>query len=668
MARMDGKYFFSYPVPFARTVNVTINGTQIALLEFSFNDYERYLGVLYTALGMFGFMVAVLFVTFYILRRKRSKSQKKRIRLLAGKAGSSFISKLPKTTPIAKAPTVNARRPGANTGDTEEFRQALRRQQTLDSIPEEYSPEPVECSEAREKNKQTGTNEQSHDEETELPAGPKETQNDSKRVDVLVQEALIRTKSVYVGLGVDIPGKNSTSKLRETAQKIFGSPRAGTRERRYSQSMAERRLHFANIMRNPPKRVERDATNMLRGNAKLVSESELNETQRKALAEMKMAALIKYKSFVPRSYLAIAVWLEATVCHTEEFERCFGMSVFDAAKTIHTFLVQTVPPSMLKPSEKKMKPAKDHFLIRDGFHFATIAIVHLLLVSLLSSGLFISKQMKTSVTTSISLAVALDLIFVLPFMTSMSENASYYLYQGLYAPVPVIMSRDLAAGLCSCVFPSFGSVLISLWLTEDGWLSLKIGVFAVLFSCFMLLYTMLYLFHCPYEEILIPSGRNFGFVFLLLVVFMIPFMLSMFGTPNIRSQSYWLVLHTCSMFGACVLTAGNIRRLARAWQAWLPVKIKLAHRMKTADEQTFKERLAEVTFKQRCEALHLVNVKQDDPSTWATFEVRKSYTLKTWISKQKAYSFLDSGNRSSSLLGLFLHRGELSEEARSRAD
>lgn len=77
MARMDGKYFFSYPVPFARTVNVTINGTQIALLEFSFNDYERYLGVLYTALGMFGFMVGVLFVTFYILRRKRSKSQRK---------------------------------------------------------------------------------------------------------------------------------------------------------------------------------------------------------------------------------------------------------------------------------------------------------------------------------------------------------------------------------------------------------------------------------------------------------------------------------------------------------------------------------------------------------------------------------------------------------------
>ena len=583
-------------MPFADRVNITLNGTQIATMDFSFNTQDRYLDVLYLGLGVVAIMTAILLFVFSCLRRAG------KVYPGSDKPGSSFIAKVPQPTPLSRAPSVNSKRPGANCGDLNEFEQELERQ----GPPEDAGGGDYHATQGSSANNHTNEEEASSEDDEEP----------------FFAETELRTQTVYVGADLDRQRLSKPSRLSDTVQKIFKNTRTPRQERKFSEAMMARRLRFANIMRDPPRKVTREATNMLRGNETEVAEADLDEAQRKAIGEMKMAALVKYKSFVPRSYLAVAVWLEGTVCHTEEFERCFGLDVFDAAKVIHKFLVETVPPSVMKNVDRAHKTPRDRSLIRDGFHFATLAIAHLVLVAMLSSGLFISRQMRTSLTTSISLAVAVALVFILPFMTAMSENCSYYLYQGLYGLVPVVMVRDLTAGVCISSVPATISAAIAILVTGDIILGVAVGTFAFFFGTFMLLYTMLYLFNGPYDDVIIPTGRNFGFVMVLLLIFLVPFMMSMVITPDVQNQVYWTCLHIVSMVMCNLVTAWKARRLSKAWQAWLPERIHLAHRMKHCNQKQFQERLKRLNIRQRREALYIVNAKQLDRSTWAKYQVR----------------------------------------------
>lgn len=585
VGRQDGTYMFSFPVPFVQTINVSLDGVVVASLDYSFNTFSRYLDVLYLALGVLGSMILVLLVTFQIVRRAYGLRRKLTSRddedaTSPESSAPSVVSKLPKLPPLSLAPIVNARRKGANQGNRKQFQRELERQGSTQSM-EEHG-----------------------DMSLSVP-----------------EEEQITTTALYVGTELKPPRRlKRRSEFTANFRAMFAKQSAESVPG-YSRTTEQRRLRFSKIMKRPPKRLNREATDKLRGNEVTVKESELDEAQRKALAEMKLAALVKYERFVPRSYLAIAVWLEGTVCHTEEFERCFGMDVFTAARTIHTFLVETVPPSKLKPVGSMSEAPKDGSLVRDGFYFATLAIVHLTLVSAFSSGLFISRQMLTSVTTSISLAVALALFFALPFMTSMSENSSYYLYQGLYGLVPQVVSRDLAAGLCASVIPSIFSVVVSLVFTEDILLSLLIGVFAFLFGGFMLLYTMMYLFNGPYEQVILPSGRHPAFVALVLLMLLAPFVVSVAVNPKIADQYFWINLHVISILAADIAIVLRLRTLAKAWLGWLPEKISLAHWMKKTDSVQFEDRLKQLSPAQRKEALYIVNAKQVDPATWATYKV-----------------------------------------------
>ena len=573
-------------MPFVRTVDVSLDGITVATLDFTFNSFSRYLDVLYLALGVFGSIMLVLFITFQIIRRLTAN--KKRFTVKGenkpdGETTPSVISRLPKLSPLSLAPGVNSRRRGANEGNSAQFRNELERQGSAYAVVESGAPNAINR-----------------------------------------EEEAVQTGTMYVGTALKTPRSlKPASKLTDSIKSIFrGSVNAPQAE--YSRTIEQRRLRFSKIMKRTPKNLNRVATDKLRGNEVLVKEAELDEAQRQALNEMKLAALVKYEKFVPRSYLAIAVWLEGTVCHTEEFERCFGMDVFSAAKTIHKYVVESVPPSKLKDVGSTGDSPKDRSLIRDGFYFAALAIVHIVLVSAFSSGLFISRQMLTSVTTSISLAVAASLFFVLPFMTSMSENSSYYLYQGLYGLVPQVVCRDLAAGMCICLFPSILSAVLAGIITGDVVDSALIGFFCFLFGSFMLLYTMMYLFNGPYKDVLLPSGRNTGFVAVVLFILLVPFIVSVVVSPDVSHQAFWISLHVGSLIAANFAIILRLRSLSTAWLEWLPDKIRLAHWMKSsAGLNQFEERLNSLSRAQRREAVFIVNAKQVDPSTWADFKVSR---------------------------------------------
>jgi len=338
--------------------------------------------------------------------------------------------------------------------------------------------------------------------------------------------------------------------------------------------------------------------------------------QKKAIREMKRGALVKFRTFLPEDPMAVAVWLETSVCHLEDFEECYGVSLFDIAKLIHAYLLDNLKPSGAKGMSWDLPDWKLTDLIRDGYFFVVVVMAELLLQGFMGSGIFNSRQMDATSKLMTTASLGLGLVSVLPFMMSMSRNVSPYLYQMVLSASPTVLCRDLTGGLV-CLIPAFFlSFGLGMLLTESPISAAFLSLISVAFGVFMLLITMLYLLRVPDPHVLLPNGRAPFFLIFLVLILMVPFVLSM--TIVIEEVWIWIAIHAGSILAADLLMIRKIRVISMSWHLWLPSRLRLAHDMKT-DPKTLAKLLKGLTRAQREEALWVVNRKIPDKEIWKVY-------------------------------------------------
>jgi glycosyltransferase involved in cell wall biosynthesis len=354
-------------------------------------------------------------------------------------------------------------------------------------------------------------------------------------------------------------------------------------------------------------------TNMLR--QRRFRDQRTAERQKKAVEEMKRGAMVKFKVFLPEDPMAVAVWLETSVCHLEDFHECYGVSLFEIAPVIHAYLLKNLRPGGAKGMSWDAPVWRALDQVRDGYFFVAIVATELLLEGFTGSGVFTSQQMVGGTKTLVTVALAVALISVLPFMMSMSRNASPYIYGLVLSALPTVLCRDLTGGL---VMLGAGSLVALLATAPLGGavLGALLMVHCALFGCFMLLTTMLYLFRAPDPHVLLPSGRAPGTLGAVVLVLLLPFVLNR-TLPPVPSQAFWVAVHAAALLLADAIMVLRLRSISLAWHMWLPTCLRLASEMKVA--KTLKEKLPGLSRAAREEALWIVNRKIPDKDMWKTF-------------------------------------------------
>ncbi|GBG33282.1 mRNA cap guanine-N7 methyltransferase [Hondaea fermentalgiana] len=357
-------------------------------------------------------------------------------------------------------------------------------------------------------------------------------------------------------------------------------------------------------------------TNLLRQQRPEKRTREVQQMQLKAHREIRDAAMVKFKTFLPEDPMAVAVWLETSVCHLEDFKQVYGITLFDIARQTHTYLLQKLRPGGAKGMSWEMPEWSRMALIRDGYFFVIVVMAELILEGFTGSGVFTSEQMSRGTKDMVTIALAVGLSCVLPFMMSMSRNASPFLYQLVLASVPTVLCRDLTGGIICASLAGAIAFVITICIHQwNAVLAALVGLIAFEFGLFMLFATMLYLFRVPDPHVQLAGGRNPIYLFLVVLVMMVPFALNRLIHKD--SDYFWVGIHAASMFLAIMVMAIRIRVLAKAWNLWLPGLLRLASEMKQGD---VTENLALRTRRDREEALWIVNRKIPDSDQWKPYE------------------------------------------------
>lgn len=403
---------------------------------------------------------------------------------------------------------------------------------------------------------------------------------------------------------------------RRHQRKAEGSSRIRAAKSLYGGDEEEEEADSVSIEPDSSQQVDMTNTNLLRqGTTKRTP-----EMQQKAIKEIRAAALVKFRQFLPEDPMAVAVWLETSVCHLEDFEECYGITLYDIARQTHRYLLEKLRPGGTKSMSWDQPDWSNMSLLQDGYFFVIVVMAELVLQGFTGSGIFTSEQMNQGVKNVMTIGLAVGLIFALPFMMSMSRNASPYLYQLVLPSVPTVLCRDLTGGIiCSCT-GGLLSFLISLFMKR--WFALEaflVALFSIGFSLFMLVATMLYLFRVPDPHVQLPGGRNPFFMFFVVGILMVPFILNQLIV--VYSQYFWIGMHVAAMFAAVFAMCVRIKMLSRAWNLWLPRLLRLASEMKGGN---ISEKVAKRSRADREEALWIVNRKEPDRDEWKRYPETES--------------------------------------------